>query len=244
MKSNPHCYYSIILFQLSTQFFCNHFTSSFLSLLGALGIMVSDAHLLTPLLVRCQGPKLGGSRLSLWNLHRAWVGWWQSLSGGGMRVSLGITSSQLTHLSFGAFRWALSVEKQRRAKDFRTRGRHLSDHPLQTLCFSFLLFHNIISPKCIGRTATTIYLLMTAMLSGCSCWGRSLFLVLLHVAILSPHGCSPFSCQSEHLHLEAAFPETENSTYLASQGWLRTGFHHILLPKASCRAARHLEERK
>lgn len=161
MKSNPHCYYSIILFQLSTQFFCNHFTSSFLSLLGALGIMVSDAHLLTPLLVRCQGPKLGGSRLSLWNLHRAWVGWWQSLSGGGRRVSLGITSSQLTHLSFGAFRWALSVEKQRRAKDFRTRGRHLSDHPLQTLCFSFLLFHNIISPKCIGWTATTIYLLMT-----------------------------------------------------------------------------------
>ena len=47
MKSNPHCYYSIIRFQLSTQFFCNHFTSSFLSLSGALGIEVWDTHLLT-----------------------------------------------------------------------------------------------------------------------------------------------------------------------------------------------------
>lgn len=48
MKSNPHCYYSIILFQLSTQFLCNSFTSSFLFLSGALGIEAWDTHLLSP----------------------------------------------------------------------------------------------------------------------------------------------------------------------------------------------------
>lgn len=71
MKSNPRCYYSVIRFQLSTQFFCNQFTSSFLSLSGALGIKAWDAHLLTPSSWEDDG---GWSRLSLAALRHVQVG--------------------------------------------------------------------------------------------------------------------------------------------------------------------------
>lgn len=48
MKSNPHCYYSTILFQLSTQLFRSSFTPSSLALSGALGIRAWACHVPTP----------------------------------------------------------------------------------------------------------------------------------------------------------------------------------------------------
>lgn len=96
MKSNPHCYYSVIRFQLSTQFFCNHFTFFLpFPVWGSghwgLGYPPPD-----PLFLGgCQGPKLGGSRLSHWTLRHAWWDKGRAHLGGGRRVSLEIMSSKL-----------------------------------------------------------------------------------------------------------------------------------------------------
>lgn len=65
MKLNPPCYCSIILIQLSAQFFYNSFTSSFLSLSGALGLGAQGTHLLTPLSGQMPGAK------ACWQLPQA-----------------------------------------------------------------------------------------------------------------------------------------------------------------------------